>query len=240
MAGIPTVSITHCCAGAERGRWRWLALLLLCALVWSAPARADEATRGLSDAPTVALSRTAEGVFLAARLPLDLSPAVEDALRKGIALHFAWQADLVRPRWYWTDKTVGSAQRSSRLTFHPLTRRWRVSTSSGPASAAAAAYSLHQTFDTLAEAVSSLGRVLRWKVASADELASTGASRIDFSFQLDLGQLPRPFQIGVANQAEWEVVVQRSLRIPEAVTRSDEGPPAPSAPNPPAPAEDAR
>jgi hypothetical protein len=39
---------------------------------------------------------------------------------------------------------------------------------------------------------------------------------MDFRFRLDPGQLPRPFQIGIAGQKDWQIVAERrqSLRLP--------------------------
>ena len=37
---------------------------------------------------------------------------------------------------------------------------------------------------------------------------------VDFRFRLDTSQLPRPFQIGVVGQADWNISVERSARLP--------------------------
>ncbi|MGE0099495.1 MAG: hypothetical protein AB7S86_14220, partial [Hydrogenophaga sp.] len=38
-----------------------------------------------------------------------------------------------------------------------------------------------------------------------------------FAFRLDLSLVPRPFQIGMANQPEWAIELQRSLAVPDGV-----------------------
>jgi hypothetical protein len=38
---------------------------------------------------------------------------------------------------------------------------------------------------------------------------------VDFRFRLDTSQLPRPMQIGITGNADWNIAVQRNLR-PEA------------------------
>jgi hypothetical protein len=168
----------------------------------------------------MALQRTSEGLFLSARVALEPSPAVEDALLKGVPLYFVWEAVVMRDRWYWTDKRIASVLRTWRLAYQPLTRRWRLSLSTDPAPGAGASglqYALHQNFDNLPEALASVGRVARWKVADARQAANGADQRVEFSFRLDLSLLPRPFQIGMANQPEWVIEVQRELDVPRQI-----------------------
>lgn len=179
------------------------------------------------------LQRTQEAVYLSARLKLEPSAAVEDALMKGVPLYFAWQADVVRQRWYWTDQRVSTAQRTLRLAYQPLTRRWRLSlaTDASGASGAGLQYALHQNFDSLSQALAGIGRVSRWKVADAARLQADEKYRLEWRFRLDLSLLPRPFQIGMSNQPEWDIAVQKVLRVP---TQAEPEPPADATPGLPA------
>ena len=187
--------------------WRQLwacALALACLLAW-APSRAN-------DAAEVSLDRNGEGLFLSVRQPLDLSPVVEEVLYKAVPIFFTHQVDVMEPRWYWTDKRVTSATRTLRLAYQPLTRRWRLSVASGQAASNGnAPYALHLNFDSLSEAVAAIGRVARWKVAEATVLDADERYRVEYRFRLDLSLLPRPFQIGVANQPEWTIERQQRL-----------------------------
>jgi hypothetical protein len=192
-------------------------LLLLC--LWLA-LLATTAVAREPQIEQIALQRTTDGLFLAARLEVAPSPAVEDALLRGVPLYFVWQAEVVRDRWYWSDKRVASAQRTLRLVYQPLTRRWRVSVSNLPDAGRGGAglqYALHQNFDDLPEALAGVSRVLRWRIADAGELAPGGDQRVELSFRLDLSLLPRPFQIGMANQPEWLVDLRRRLEVPGAI-----------------------
>lgn len=194
---------------ALRGFCLGLALTLLA--LWPAHAQAPQVQQ-------LGLQRTPETLYLSARLGLQPAPVVEDALYKAVPLYFVWQADVYRHRWYWTDKRVASVVRTLRLAYQPLTRRWRVSLSndSGAASGGAGLqYALHQNFDTLNEALAGVGRVVRWKIAEAARLESGADHEVEFSFRLDLSLLPRPFQIGMANQPEWTVEVRQTLPVPE-------------------------
>lgn len=156
------------------------------------------------------LERSDEGVLLSASVHFDLPPAVEDALAKGIPMFFVAEAVLLRDRWYWYDKQVLTARRHMRLSFQPLTRRWRLVVSSTPIGNSGA---LGQTFETREEALAAVQRISRWKIADNADLDPDARHSIDFRFRLDVSQLPRPFQIGAVGQADWNINVVRNLPL---------------------------
>jgi len=196
------------------GRRRLVRALALCVVAGGGPAWATPET-GPIDAAQFVLTRHSDGLYLSARLPLEISPVMEDVLRKGVPLHFLWQAELLRSRWYWTDKSVASVARTVRLVFQPLTRRWRLSYATGTPSATGLQYEVHQNFDSLADALAGAGRVSHWKLADASRWSPGGDQYVVFSFALDLSQLPRPFQLGLFNQSAWSLTLQRTLAVPE-------------------------
>ncbi len=158
--------------------------------------------------------RADDGVYLSAQVKFELPAVVEDALTKGIAMVFVAEADIYRGRWYWTDKRVASASRSMRLAFQPLTRRWRVNIAAGAiGNVAGLRATLNQNYDTLPEALSAIQRVTRWKIADLAEVDADAAHRLEFRFRLDLSQLPRPFQIGVAGQRDWAIAAEEEQRL---------------------------
>lgn len=163
------------------------------------------------------LHRSNEALYLSARLKLLPGPGVEDALLKGVPLYFVWNADVYRHRWYWSDKRVASATRTLRLVYQPLTRRWRLSLANEGGTGTGLQYALHQNFDSLAQALAAVGRVARWKIADASRLNEDDTHRVEWGMRLDLSLLPRPFQIGMANQPEWVMELQRVLRVPEQI-----------------------
>jgi Domain of unknown function (DUF4390) len=160
------------------------------------------------------VERAEDGVYLSALIDFELPPVVEDALMKGIPMYFVAETDIYAGRWYWTDKRVASATRTIRLAFQPLTRRWRVNIVTGLISnSAGLRATLNQNYDTLQEALSAVQRLSRWRIADNTELAPDVMHKLEFSFRLDLSQLPRPFQIGVAGQRDWNISVRESERI---------------------------
>jgi hypothetical protein len=153
----------------------------------------------------VRAERIDDEILVSAQIEFDLSAAVEDALLKGIPVFFAAEASLLRERWYWSDKKIAIVERHFRLAYQPLTRLWRLNVSGGNASAASQGLTLNQSFDTLQQALGSIKRISRWKLADATDLDSAQKYKTDFRFRLDLTQLPRPFQIGAIGQADWEI-----------------------------------
>lgn len=207
-------------------RWRPDRLVVWALLLWACllGAGASRAQPVASDV-AVAVQRSADGLFLTARIPMELGPAVEDALFKAVPVYFVYQADVYAPRWYWTDKRIASATRTLRLAYQPLTRRWRLSAATGEG-AAAQQYALHQNFETLSEAVTALGRLARWRIADANRLEDGERYGVTFRFRLDLSLLPRPFQIGMATQSDWAIDVQRQLRTTASAETEATEPPA--------------
>lgn len=155
--------------------------------------------------------RNAEGVVLSAQIALDLPGAVDDALSKGIPLFFVAEATLLRERWYWYDKELSTATRHLRLSFQPLTRRWRLVVSSSPIGASGLA--LGQTFDTREEAMAAVQRISGWRIIDSTDFDPEPRHYVNLRFRLDVSQLPRPFQLGVAGQADWNLIASRSVRI---------------------------
>ena len=192
-----------------------LACLCLVALLSHGPALATEITQ-------FQIERVEEGLAVSTQMRFELPPVVEDALLKGIPLFFVIEADTYRDRWYWTDQRVASSARTMRLAYQPLTRRWRVNVASGVISnSGGLRATLNQNYDSLDEALTGIQRLARWKFADNAELSPDGAYRVEFSFRLDLSQLPRPFQIGVAGQSDWAIAAQVKERIRPELLRAE-------------------
>jgi hypothetical protein len=197
-------------------------LALLATLLLAAGPVSSAQESPAAETAQLALVRRGEGLFLSARLPLEISPTVEEVLRKGVPLHFLWKAELIQSRWYWLDKTVVSVARTVRLAYQPLTRRWRLSYATGTPGTTGLQYGLHQNFDSLADALLSAGHVSNWKLVDAARWSPAGEQRVEFSFALDLTQLPRPFQLGLFNQSSWNITLQKTLDVPDQISNEAE------------------
>jgi hypothetical protein len=201
---VPRIE-TVCCSIRPRTVHRtppgaWLralaALLLVLGLggIVSLPARAAGV-----EMTTFELARDEDSVRLSFATRFELPHAVEEALQKGVPLHFVAEADLYRSRWYWRDVRVARTTRTWRLAWQPLARSYRVSFGG-----------LHQTFESLPDALTALRGAVRWKIADASQLEEGARHYVEFSYRLDTGQLPRPMQIGLAGQSDWALAVEQT------------------------------
>ncbi|QAZ39818.1 DUF4390 domain-containing protein [Methylibium sp. Pch-M] len=188
-------------AGRSAG---WLPATWLALVIWLAVGASAAHADGI-ELSALDLTRGDEGLLLGYTASVVLPHAVEDALQKGVPLHFVAEAEVFRSRWYWRDKRVARATRTWRLTWQPLTRRYRVNFGS-----------LSQNYDSLSDALWVVQRATRWKLAEAGDLDDGDGQYIEFSLRLDTSQLPRPLQISFGGQAEWALEVERRLAVPAA------------------------
>jgi len=193
-------SFTHCFKSA----WANLALRWALGAFWLLAMGAAHA-QSTADVTQFRVERIDEEILVSAQMQFDLPTAVEDALLKGIPMVFVTEADVLRERWYWYDKKIMSTQRQMRLAYQPLTRKWRLNINAGLGAVVPMGLALNQSLDTLAQALSAIKRVSRWKVADFGDLDPAVKYKLEFRFRLDLTQLPRPFQIGALGQSEWDI-----------------------------------
>lgn len=197
-------------------------LLLICALwllCWGlglAPALATQTGAGAAAVNEWQIDSTEDGLYLSANLSLALPELVEDALHKGIAMFFVADARVLRDRWYWSDRLVAETRRYFRLSYQPLTRRWRLNVSALPFHNSGLGVSLGQSFDDYADALATMQRFARWKIAGPGVIAPDSGHTLHFRFRLDLSQLPRPLQIGAVGRSDWDLLLAHSQRLPRA------------------------
>ncbi len=134
---------------------------------------------------------------LSATFDVDLTPTLEEALNKGLALHFVVEFELIYPRWYtlyvWNQR-VAELQQRYRLTYNALTQQYRLSFGA-----------LHQNFDTVEEALALLGRIRGRAVFGDDQLAPGRVYEAQIRLRLDTAQLPKPFQINALGSRDWNL-----------------------------------
>lgn len=146
--------------------------------------------------------RSDEGLLLDFNVQFELPKAVEDALLKGVPLHFVAEVTVYSERWYWRDRKLSEASRTWRLAYQPLTRNYRVGFGG-----------LNQSFDTLYEAVAAVRRMTRWKIAESGQIDDSVRPYLEFSYRLDTTLLPRPMQIGIGGLPDWNLLVEKTQRI---------------------------
>ncbi len=151
--------------------------------------------------PSIVAKRQDGGVVLDFVANLTLSKAVEDALRRGVPVYFVAEAVVKKPRWYWRDDRVARTSRSWRLSYQPLTSAWRVSLGA-----------FAQSYPSLEEALTTITRIARWRIADAD-VNATDRYYVDFQFYLDSSQLPPPMRLDLNAQSEWKLGVERTVPV---------------------------
>jgi hypothetical protein len=162
-------------------------LLAVCALAFLATmARADEIE--ISDAR---LSTTEDGVVLAADFAFDLNARLVEAVTNGVPLYFVVEFELTRPRWYWFDEKAAAKRMQLRLSYHALSRHYRLSTGM-----------LQQNYATLEEALNVLRRVRNWLVVERSTTLADANYDVAVRMRLDVTLLPKPFQLSAITSRE--------------------------------------
>jgi hypothetical protein len=190
---------------------RVLVLAILCNLGWQTNTLAQTATT--VELQGLRIERQEGGLVLSGKWQYELSAAMQEALLKGIALHFVGEVDITRERWYFYDKRVARAERYMRLSYLPLTRRWRLNIANQPISVNGLGVVLGQTFDSLEEATATMQRMTQWRVAALSDLDADANHTVEMKFKLDLNQLPRPLQIGATGSNDWSLTFAKRMPL---------------------------
>jgi hypothetical protein len=187
-------------------------MALMLALLLGSPAVA--APPGSAQLAEFQLSNEADGLFLTAQVRVTVSHAMQEALQKGVPLYFVASAQVVKERWYWRDAVLAQVNRHMRLVYQPLTRRWRMNSSSSPLATSGLGVSLSQNFESLEDAVAAMGRFAHWQIADAELAGKLDGHEVQFSFDIDVKQLPRPFLIGQSGNADWALSTSYVEAVP--------------------------
>ncbi len=137
--------------------------------------------------------RVDEGeVLLNADFDFTLNSTLEEALQRGVPLHFVLEFELALKRWYWFDETVAQEAYSYRVSYTALTRQYRV-----------ASGLLAQNFASLEEVERYIGRVTSRRVGSVAALSPGTRYDAAVRLRLDVNQLPKPFQVNALASRDW-------------------------------------
>lgn len=125
---------------------------------------------------------------------INFSPALEDALNKGVPLNFTVEFELNRPRWYWLDENIDNAQQQIRISYHALTKQYRMQVNEQ-----------QKSFATLSELKTELSHIHEWKVVERAQLKKRYSYEARLRMKLDLSQLPKPLQVSALTSKDWNV-----------------------------------
>lgn len=166
---------------------RLLAIMLFCL---AASVRAETGIQ----VKTAELDMVDEVYQLKADFELNFSQAVEDALNKGVPLNFVVEFELNRPRWYWLDESISSVQRQMRISYHALTKQYRLQQQEQ-----------QKSFATLAELKSELGHIEGWRVVERAQLRKRYSYEARLRMKLDASLLPKPLQVNALASKDWSL-----------------------------------
>ena len=135
-----------------------------------------------------------DAYILSADFSMDFNVRLEEAVAKGVVLYFITEFELARPRWYWLDEKVISRTQTFRLSYHALTRQYRLSTGA-----------LHQSFETLDQALRMLTHLRNWNVVERSALKVDETYLAALRVRLDLTQMPKTFQVTAIANRDWNL-----------------------------------
>jgi hypothetical protein len=137
------------------------------------------------------LAASDEGLTLEADFAFTLNPRLGEIVANGVPLYFVVEFELTRLRWWWFDEKTAAKRMQLRLSYHPLTRQYRLSTGM-----------LQQQFHSLEEALHVLKRVRNWLVVERGVALGEANHEAAVRMRLDLGLLPKPFQVSAITSRE--------------------------------------
>ena len=140
------------------------------------------------------LERVDNDWLLNATFKIELTPGLEDAVQKGVVLYFQTEFDVTRSRWYWFDEKAVNVQRQVRLSHQPLINQYRIN-----------AGGLALNANSLVEALRIAGTIGGWSVIEVTAIDADKQYEAALRMTLDLGKLPKPFQVDALNSRDWSL-----------------------------------
>lgn len=165
---------------------------LLCTLTVLLAAQAASATE--ISIRNLQLVANDDGYSVAADANINFNTRLEEAVNKGVVLYFAADFELTRPRWYWLDEQIVHRSKTFQLSYHALTRQYRLSTGA-----------LHQSYGTLDEALRVLSHLRNWQVLEKGEVRTGQSYVAGLRLRLDLTQMPKTFQVSALANRDWNL-----------------------------------
>jgi hypothetical protein len=171
-----------------RQLFNWIAKIFLLATMASF-AHANEISFS-----NVSLTPLEKSWALNADVQLELSPALEQLVKKGVILHFVTEFQLTKKRWYWLDNKIVDVQRVSKISYQALTNQYRVTLGTFSLTAA-----------TLKQALSAVKTIDDWVVIDSAAVELKKPYQAAVRIRLDTNQLAKPFQVNAINSRSWNL-----------------------------------
>ncbi|MES2580563.1 MAG: DUF4390 domain-containing protein [Pseudomonadota bacterium] len=135
---------------------------------------------------------------LSADIDIDFDDAIEEAVNKGVPLHFLIEFQVVKPWKYWFDDEIVTVTSSVMLSYHALSRQYLVN------------HGAHQkSFETLDEAKDALMQISNWKVMDKSLIEKSEAYNAALLVRLDQSKLPKAIQVDAIGSEKWNLTSQK-------------------------------
>ena len=165
------------------------------------PAFQNVAAEGIDVSRAEARITDGGQLSVSSRFQTELPDQLKQVLRRGVPLNFTlgWQlsAPTVASYRFKFDQLIGDDSNIYyKLTFHPLTNRYRVTVGA-----------FSTDYDTLDAALRAIGAVANWKVLHKGTLSGTEAreTKAEIRLLLSTSKLPKPVQINALTSQNWHL-----------------------------------
>ena len=169
--------------------FNWILVVVYSMTFWVSIAHADEIKF-----QKVNLRAVEKAWVLDADVSLELTPALEQLVNKGVTLHFVTEFQLTKNRWYWFDAKTVEVQRVSKISYQALTNQYRVTLGSFTLNAA-----------NLKQAIAAVKTIEDWAVIELAGIDQNQTYQAAVRMRLDTNQFAKPFQVNAINSKSWNL-----------------------------------
>lgn len=200
-----------CLVSADSMRWlkRLLSFLMTIGLITLLMSAAQARDEGGIEIKSFTLEAVGDGYQISLDADIVLNSTLEQALEKGIVLYFVSKFSIIDSRWFWLDEEVARSKRRIGLSYHALTRQYRLS----------GRMMMPQSFDTLSEALQALGKQHNIPVEVKSPLKQNMEYIATLQIWLDISRLAKPFQLEWFSSKDWNLSSEKKewrIRLPMA------------------------
>ncbi len=159
------------------------------------------AAEGISATRAQAKLTDSGQLLISSRFKTELPDQLKQALTQGVPLNFTLSYQLSAPtlpayRFRLSQIVGGSNSVQYKLSYHPLTNRYRVTVGT-----------FSTEYNSLDTALRGIGAIANWRVLDSGALSGVGAAdtKAEIRLLLSTSQLPKPFQINALTSRSWQL-----------------------------------
>ncbi len=134
------------------------------------------------------------GWSLSAEFDIFLGFKLQEAAERGLPLNFSVDFQLIQQRWYWSDARVVTKSFPISLSYHALTRTYRLQHAEDVL-----------VFSSLNDAIARMSVLSNWLVIRKDQIEMGKKYLAKVRFSLNLSEMPKPFQVNALTNSQWDL-----------------------------------